>query len=771
MKSYLGLIPIAAKVHKRQSRMTLFCIVIAVFLVTGVFSMADMGIRMEKISAINEHGNWHIQLRHIPKDEAERVGARPDAVAAGWYDVTNYDIDEDYRIGGKPATICGVEKPVITDILNCLIEGRCPENDREILLSDNAKDILGATLGGNVTLHTPSGDKGYVIAGFVDEGMARVQDSIVAVMDIAAFDGQLGADTENAYYVQFDDHTNIRKTIAALKAEYGWTEENLSENVAVLGITGFSSDSYMMGMYLTASVLFVLVLTAGVLMIAGSINSNVAERTQFFGMLRCIGASRRQIIRFVRLEALNWCKLAIPVGVLAGVVVTCALCAVLRFGIGGEFADMPVLKISAIGVIAGVIVGILTVLLAAQTPAKHAARVSPVAAVTGSGSGAMPVRHAAHTRLFKIETALGIHHTTAAKKNLMLMTGSFALSIILFLSFSAVLAFTAHALTPLRPYAPDLSIMSDERTCSVDAALLKDIAARPGVKRVFGRMFAGAVPIVPDKGIDTIDLISYEAYQFDWAKADVLSGDIARVAGDSGCALTVFDQSNPLSVGDTLRLGDTQLEIAGVLSDSPFDSTEGTPTLICSEETFSRLTGEGNYAIIDIQLTDDATEADANSLRAMAGAHRFSDRRASNRETIGTYWAFTLLVYGFLAIIAMITVFNIINSIAMSVSARIKQYGAMRAVGMVPRQLTRMLSAEACAYAVSGCVVGCALGLPLHRFVFQMMVTDYWGDAWRLPVAAVVIILLLVAASAIVAVYAPSKRIAGMAVTDTINEL
>lgn len=47
MKSYLSLIPISAKVHRRQNRMTLLCIIFAVFLVTAVFSMADMGVRME----------------------------------------------------------------------------------------------------------------------------------------------------------------------------------------------------------------------------------------------------------------------------------------------------------------------------------------------------------------------------------------------------------------------------------------------------------------------------------------------------------------------------------------------------------------------------------------------------------------------------------------------------------------------------------------------------------------------------------------------------
>ncbi len=45
MKSYLSLIPISAKVRRRQNRMTILCIVLAVFLVTAVFSNTPAGYR------------------------------------------------------------------------------------------------------------------------------------------------------------------------------------------------------------------------------------------------------------------------------------------------------------------------------------------------------------------------------------------------------------------------------------------------------------------------------------------------------------------------------------------------------------------------------------------------------------------------------------------------------------------------------------------------------------------------------------------------------
>ena len=165
MKSYLSLIPISAKVHRRQNRMTLLCIVFAVFMVTAVFSMAEMGFRMEQARLVGKHGSFSIG------------------------------------------------------------------------------DLLGSSMG---------------------------------------------------------------QTLLSV-----------------------------------AVVLFLLILIAGVLMISSSMNSSVAQRTKFFGMMRCIGMSKQQIIRFVRLEALNWCKTAVPIGLILGVVTTWGLCAVLRFVVREEFSDIP----------------------------------------------------------------------------------------------------------------------------------------------------------------------------------------------------------------------------------------------------------------------------------------------------------------------------------------------------------------------------------------------------------------------------------------------
>lgn len=81
MKSYLSLIPISAKVRRRQNRMTILCIVLAVFLVTAVFSMADMAIRMETSNQLNKNGNWHIMVKNISPETAAKLAAQEDVAA------------------------------------------------------------------------------------------------------------------------------------------------------------------------------------------------------------------------------------------------------------------------------------------------------------------------------------------------------------------------------------------------------------------------------------------------------------------------------------------------------------------------------------------------------------------------------------------------------------------------------------------------------------------------------------------------------------------
>ena len=226
-----------------------------------------------------------------------------------------------------------------------------------------------------------------------------------------------------------------------------------------------------------------------------------------------------------------------------------------------------------------------------------------------------------------------------------------------------------------------------------------------------------------------------------------------------------------LNVGDTLTINGQKVTVGCILSDSPFESNE-TPMVICNEATFEKLFGNQGYAVIDLQVNDAFNDGALSALRGMIDSDTsLSDRRENNRDITATYWAFSFVVYSFLAIVATITIVHVMNSISMSVSARIKEYGAMRAIGMDKSQFTRMIASEAAPYGASACLVGCAAGLPLHYEFYHLAITDYWGDAWQLPIIPLIVILALIVFTTVVAVYGPVRRIWNNPITETINEL
>lgn len=90
----------------------------------------------------------------------------------------------------------------------------------------------------------------------------------------------------------------------------------------------------------------------------------------------------------------------------------------------------------------------------------------------------------------------------------------------------------------------------------------------------------------------------------------------------------------------------------------------------------------------------------------------------------------------------MASIMNIINSIAMSVTSRIKEYGAMRAVGMEEEQVKKMIAAEAFTYAISSCVVGTLIGLFFSKMMYQTLISSHFASAtWTIPIAPLIFIL------------------------------
>ena len=676
MKNYLELVRISAKVRKKQSFMTRFCIFLSVFLVSVIFGMADMEVRNEKQQAIQSDGAWHACFRGLTDAEISLISKRPDIKKTAYYAVTNYKLDKDYFVEGKKSVICGFDRGFLDLYPSIEIkEGNFPEKPNEAVVSENMKEQLNLKTGDKITLRTPEGNLEYTVSGITgDTSMLMKWDVFGIFLSVDDYRASFMNATETKdmeYYVQFQPFVNIQESINNICESFSLSKDKVGENAKLLGLMLQSDDMYMMQLYIAAAVLAVLVSAAGIFMITGSLNSSVARQTEFFGMLRCLGATGKQVRKFVRREALNWCKTAIPAGLLFASFVIWGICALLRVLSPGYFKEMPVFAISLPELLAGAVIGILTVLLSAYSPAKRASKVSPLTAVSGNAGTVKETKKPAGKGCFPVEISLGIHHAKGSRKNLFLMTVSFGFSIVLFLAFGTTVDFMNHALKPLQPDAPDISVFGENNTPSLPKELADMIREIPGVKTVSG---------------------------------------------------------------------------------------EGMK--------------EGKYTVLSIQLEKKASNETVEKIREAAGEKvLFSDKRMSNEEVKGAYYSFAVLVYGFLVVISLIAVFHIINSISMSADSRMRQFGAMRAIGMSDRQAVRMVAAEAATYGVCGIAVGLLGGIPVHRFLFETLITSKWGDSWKFPIVQTGIILAVLVFSIMLSVAGPARRIRKMSVTDTIGSL
>lgn len=336
-------------------------------------------------------------------------------------------------------------------------------------------------------------------------------------------------------------------------------------------------------------------------------------------------------------------------------------------------------------------------------------------------------------------------------------------------------------LMPQSAATSDIDISSSDGANNIDSDMVQTLTNMEGVKQVYGRRssFDVAAGLKGDTNLSsTVDIVSFDDFDLKALQKDGTlrwGSDLSKVYGDSRYALATWDRNSSWDVGDTILIGNEQITIAGLLKYDPFSGdglTDGKITLITSGETFTRLTGITDYSLIMVQTTSNATKEDVATIRQIVEENGYTMNDKRDQRTSGTYFAFVACVYAFLGIITLVTVLNIVNSISMSVSARIKQYGAMRAVGLDSYQISKMILAEAFTYAFWGCIIGCMIGLPLSKVLYDFLITNHFSYAvWSLPIGALAIIVLFVIVAAVLAAYSPAKRIRTISVTETINQL
>lgn len=666
-----------------------------------------------------------------------------------------------------------------------LREGRFPESPGEVVADVNAVKGRDVALGETVEIGSFTG----TLVGLVDTPSAAAGADLYLLWDdLLAVDDELWVDTVSW----------AGPGAATLDVPPGATVQPRDEFVEELQaeLTNEVNVLAILLLLFAAIALFV-----SVLVIANTFSILFAQRARDFALLRCVGATRRQVVRSVRVEALVLGAAAALLGLAAGTGVGYGLVALagnaLPSGSMGTPAPSP-------GWYAGAFaVGVLVTAVAAWLPTRRVVRVSPLAALrpddsTSVRTGAGRVRVLLGLAAVAVGAVLLALSISASDPLAMVLGGSAAFSGVLLLGPVLVPALIRAAGSlagrvagaPAR-LAAENAVRNPRRTAATTASLLVGVtlttavlvglaSSRSAVDEDLDRDHPVDVALTATDGALPGDLLDEVRAVPGVEGAVALDGVLARVGGeevpvvapDGVAAVTrgtpalatpaAGEVWLPSDLADrdrtTVQVGDHRVALSVNSGDSWGD------VAIVSPATLAALGESTETWAIWVRAADGADAEDlAGDLDAIAqpvGGELTNGLRERHWVTLQLD-ILTGTVVALLGIAVVIALVGIGNTLGLSVLERRRENSLLRALGLTRRQLRATLAAEALLLSVVATVLGTVIGVTFAWVSLQALVEAAVDQApLVLPWGQLVAVVLVAAVAGLLSSLLPARKAA-----------
>lgn len=769
---------------------------IAIFLTALLlFLIPTIGKNMidGQMAVVNEiYPTWYALYRDVNSSMVEKLSAHHDISVYGLRSDAGYMALENASVSMIYLDEEGADLYQIK-----LSEGRLPEKENEFVVSPGIlKELgqdgrLGDTIAVPYQIFRDGGldyteEKTFTICGFLPDGEDTNEEKIYSALISKAFLEEEVPAEQIIYRFLFqlngkeNSMTNeLKNSINNIASQFGIPDKNVRIN-----------DEYLAANYNDPSTLPVLAAIMLVIVVAGMITIysiyyvSMAERVQEFGRLKAIGATRRQLKQIVLREGFCVALFAVPLGLLAGTVLSRLVFTMLLSLYQHENIMMSTMNQMLLEhkiplyywwiYLLVVAVTFVTVYLSLQKPMRVAANVSEVEAMRFQGGN----------QTKKNKKKKSCQDINIGRLTRIFLQGNQKKSVITICSMGATGIFLMVVATVLSCANPvesannsilgqyDVRVMTEfqnkehperewtniQKNNPITEELIDKLQALDGVEDVdcFSKLYATS-KIFGDDDIQSINGVPEKYAKM--LEDGIIEGKVTYEELKSGDKV-ILDKNMlywypDLAVGDKLTLsiseGDERIqkevEIAAI-GDYQI-SFNGYGYMHMAKEAVDAISQYNNSKVLHIFARDNYDAALEQSIKEIMTSTSDLLEMESWQEHYEEWKAALTLTsggcYAFLAILGMICIMNMVNTMINSVHVRKREIGMMQAIGMSDQQLTQMLQLEGLFYTIGTLIlsvgVGSALGYPV--FLWAKWNGMFNISRYHYPVVAAIVVTVV----------------------------
>lgn len=798
------------KQNKKRTLLTLIGIILSLSLVAtiGLFVKSTEKSQIEN-AKYREGFSFHLGYKTYTEDILSKVANNPNVQRYGIIErgdrVTYNDIYIDRYYIDKGAT----------ELFNYSVkEGRMPENDSEISIDQWSKNYIkeNLNLGDKIVIK----GKTYTVVGFLknDEYFQRTKSCRAIVFSNAPKNGQLMMEISPKA-----DFSETLKNISNLT-----TNDNLILNQSLIRLNEMSSNKTLI---IIACIAIVIVVSATIIVIHNSFQINVAERLKQFGLLRSIGATKKQIKKIVFREATILLIIAIPIGISISIGAMYSLNFIFKL-ILKEDAYFSLVSIDVGILIISIIITILAVYISSLIPANFVGNISPLAAISSrviiKKESIKRRKYPLLKKIFNYKVVMAVKNIRRNPSRCRTMILSIIVSSTLFITFTSSMNEVFTIKNPNGAYETidlEVSRSSDnDDSAGNNNQIVDDLASQLSILNNVNKVYMqypdvfGIAEVPLNKRIKEAggilqkqkfedgykEVIGTKIKTYNKAALEdfskyLLSGniDVNRMNSENGVILVNNGKVRDYNTGklyigkltdykvndEIIVLKDNKeikVKIMAIIKEDIFEREDSTNvlTLITGDQVLKNITGEApDIKNLSIALTDKAlnlkTAEEVNNILKDYPSYTVINYADMNKSQKNSMLMIKVLIYGFIAVITLISSINIINTITMNITLRRKESAMLKSIGMSQKDLKTIIRYEGIFYGIIGSTLGAIVGCFLSYSIFNVL-SDVVVVQWKLPLGLSVITILVAIGISYLSTFIPMKKIEKDNVIEAIRE-